>query len=255
MAVRKSQQDIKKIPRSDFKLDKEENNGQVVGFKFKFLGDKKNYKKDHLVKIILSIPGAWQTYEIGKLEELTGEKIIKIQEHLVSKARVVLVNSTDSLKRFSAGSEEIDFIDENSGEAQEKIGILNVQHDDTLGNQLWDLKLTVNEGPVLLLNDAPEIDILNLMKKDKLFQASILPTVFGRILEEMVNLYKDGDLDDSNWVENWQDYFEQKCGVPEFKEFKDKDDDELKELVRSAVKQFSSEHKLVEALIAEIENG
>ena len=72
---------------------------------------------------------------------------------------------------------KIDFNDAEE-KNKEKLGILDVLLDETMGNRLWDIRISLNDGPAVHLNDAPEIDAMNKMRSDKTFQAAILPTVF-----------------------------------------------------------------------------
>ena len=102
--------------------------------------------------------------------------------------------------------------------------------DETMGNRLWDIRISLNDGPAVHLNDAPEIDAMNKMRSDKTFQAAILPTVFETVFKFLI----EGGARAKRLGGCLIKYFAA-CGVPELREIGTMDEDEVNILVKRAV--------------------
>jgi hypothetical protein len=256
MTVRTSQQGIKRITHDHFALERQEDtDGNTVGFSLQFLDDKSGFSAGHLLKLIVSFGGTWETYDIGKLSEVRALTNIDLENRTSEaiKARLVLVDRKSKFQNFSAGSEEIEFKSKKDRKGSEKIGILDVSLDDELANQLWTLRISFNDGPRIFLNSAPELQAMEMMNSNRAFQGAILPTVYKEILEYLV---RDADVRDTDWGLTWKNYF-MSSGFSEFEEAKELKEDEPHEyelLIEKTVRAFCSKHQFVDAMIAEIEN-
>ncbi|MCG8066286.1 MAG: hypothetical protein JAY84_00350, partial [Candidatus Thiodiazotropha taylori] len=132
----------------------------------------------------------------------------------------------------------------NQGEEEDKDALIIPKTRD-IGDTPWKLEITMDETPVLLLNNKIP-DVLNRLYHP-LFRSLLLP---GVVREVFMNIFWNGDDGDNSlsWQSKWLEFGKKTTGL-DFPEVRDSDPFEITEWIDEVISKLCGEHKITDKLI------
>jgi hypothetical protein len=137
--------------------------------------------------------------------------------------------------RLRAAGERIRLtgLDEDSGRRP----LLPVEKDPTLGEEIWRVRVTQNEAPLLSLNSRiPSIE--GLLLTDSVFGGAIICAAVRRVLEVLTE-HPDDDI----WQQDWLEFVRPWAPHVSFDE--SMDEQEVNDWIDAVMQGFSAEQKFV----------
>ena len=152
--------------------------------------------------------------------------------------RVIVFMDSDPKLLASSDNLRAKNLDENSG----SLSLLHVRVASNLGNRLWKLEIG-DRWPELIVNNNPEINLVNKIQDNMLIRGLILPEAISQILKYII---KKPDSD-REWVKHWQT-FVSTYGID--LEDAPEDEDEIEEFVDNIVMKWCDDLSLCEKIIS-----
>lgn len=138
---------------------------------------------------------------VGKLNAPGDTLLTDIDRGAAVQFRVKVIDTVEKPGRLLALADQVRPKDENDdGELK---SILPVKKTD-LGEAVWRIEVSVDESPVLLLNNRVP-DLLQRLSEDPVLQGAIFPVAVREVLRVLLF---DGPASDLEWVEDWRGFVE-----------------------------------------------
>ncbi|NDJ61101.1 MAG: hypothetical protein GYB67_08245 [Chloroflexi bacterium] len=134
---------------------------------------------------------------------LRGQRLDDLQDPIVN-FRVKLVDVSERIGRLVGVIERVQVFNEDNKQI-ERIGLLPVNFGGVLGHQVWKVEVDPDDGPLLHINEALNVDdgaLRQFVANDPAFVTLVFPEALRRILEAL--LADDYDLtDEDSWQYKW----------------------------------------------------
>lgn len=158
--------------------------------------------------------------------------------------RVKVVDETAEVGRILAAANGIRPEDDSDGD--DRRPLLPVRSID-LGEEIWQLQIDKDSGPVLVVNSRIP-DLIETLKRDAILQGVVYPEVVRRMVH---TLFKEGsELDDEDdWVSDWRAWIESQLGR-EIADGETDDPEAVESLANEVTASFAAKNRFASNLIA-----
>jgi hypothetical protein len=178
-----------KITSAEFRLT--ESAAGTNSFKYELNLIKKKYTANHQIKIFFEKGNYKESLSLGTVldHEQQGVGKLNIPPGFVPAVELTIVDTETRI--FSAKSAKIKFLVD-----QDVDSLLPVKGVD-LGEQLWEIEIDHETGPLLKFNFRADLDFKSRLRSDWAVRGSVAPAALRIILQDLPNHRGQ------SWAENW----------------------------------------------------